>query len=186
MTTTYDVGLTATAHDLLANAEALYGPRDLSWTFAGVGLHADGPHIWYPNLPERRVEIHIATDALAYPNQVLYQLAHEVIHLLAPGGSSAPMVEEGIAVKFSIEVPNFPSGNYRDLARKHIASNPGSANYRDAVEAVDQLLISAPDAISRLRSKRTSFKDWTPDFIRSEIEIDEDLATRLCEVRSMR
>jgi hypothetical protein len=48
------------------------------------------------------------------PDQALHQLAHEVIHLLAPHRSPpAVMLEEGLAVHFSVYAPTFISPTYR-------------------------------------------------------------------------
>ena len=116
---------------LLAEAERLYGPRDATYRFAGVRFDPKGPHLRFsPTWDE--IWIELSPSTMTYPDQALHQLAHEVIHLLAPDRSPpAVMLEEGLAVHFSVYAPTFISPTYRHDALKHLItrSSPRVAGY---------------------------------------------------------
>jgi hypothetical protein len=92
--------------DLLAEAEDRYGNRDLDWTPIGIEFGGDWPSIWYPGYPGRRhISIKLSRAARQDFGQAIFELSHEVIHLLGPAGRrAAPAIEEGVAVLFSEEV----------------------------------------------------------------------------------
>jgi hypothetical protein len=87
---------------LLAEAERRFGPRDKSWTILGVDFGGSSPNIWYPSSGDKMVVVKLSDNASLDPNRALFQLSHEVIHLLSPsGGKMAPALEEGPATHFS-------------------------------------------------------------------------------------
>jgi hypothetical protein len=86
--------------DLLITAERKYGARDKSWTILGIEIGGLHPQIWYPRSSEgaRFVSVMLSDAARMNPRQAVFQLAHEVIHLLAPLGRRGGLViEEGLA-----------------------------------------------------------------------------------------
>jgi len=173
------------AKDLLAKAEIAYGPRDQQWQFAGVTPVNGGPLILYPNV--RVAMIGVSVEPTSDTNQLMFQLAHEVIHLLSPNNaqSDATMIEEGTAVKFSLHGPDYPWADYSNLARSGL-SHPNSENYKYALELLEELETTHPSAIRRLRETEPHFYLWTPEFLVAELGITSDFAERLCSRKAMR
>lgn len=172
---------------LLAEAERLYGPRDATYRFAGVRFDPKGPHLRFsPTWDE--IWIELSPSTMIYPDQALHQLAHEVIHLLAPNRSPPTvMLEEGLAVHFSVYAPTFISPTYRCDALKHLITTPEARNYLDALCVFNELVAIEPNAIVILRQKEPKFHAMDPSFIISVIpQVREELAERLCERRQMR
>lgn len=76
-------------------------------------------------------------------NRAVFQVAHEVIHCLAPiGNMRANVLEEGIANFFSIEYA---------LLHGHGNWTSNEQKYTDASELVKQLLLLDPEIIKKLR-----------------------------------
>ena len=97
------------------------------------------------------------------------------------------MLEEGIAVHFSIFVPEFCDPNYRTASLKHLVTNPNAKNYWDAFDLFNRLLAKEPNAIAILRSQRPHFFDMDSAFVMNTIApAEKDLADKLCERRQMR
>lgn len=166
---------------MLNRAETMFGKRASGWTFEGVELDANGPHLWFPDPLKQCVSIQLGQSVVEYPNQALYQLSHEVVHLLAPNREPPTiMIEEGLAVKFSLEVPSYADGYVSDTMA---AMNQ---NYRDALTLANEVLAIVPDAVPRLRELEPYFHEWTPDFISQKIPELADFADRMCERRQMR
>jgi len=139
---------------MLREIEKLYGERDKSWTFVGVEFEKDGPQNWFPGNCGN-IAIQLNTNAL--DNEVLahYQLAHEVVHLLAPDGKrGAPIIEEGLATIYSEDF----------IAREYNASGyTDMPSYIDAAKSVRDLLSFDAEAIKKLRAVQPSFKNMTLD-----------------------
>jgi hypothetical protein len=173
---------------LLAEAERLYGPRDATYRFAGVRLDPKGPRLWFSSPTSDEIWIELSPSTMSYPDQALHQLAHEVIHLVAPDRSPpAVMLEEGLAVHFSVYAPTFISPTYRRDALKYLITTPSARNYLDALCVYNELVAIEPNAIVVLRQKEPKFHAMDPSFIMSMIpQVREELAERLCERRQMR
>ncbi len=92
-------------YDLLEWAEELFGERDTSWTLLAPDFDECEctPHIFFPDHKESKlVQIKLGCGARKKWNIVLFQMAHEVIHLLNPRkGCKANNLEEGVACAFS-------------------------------------------------------------------------------------
>lgn len=171
----------------LGRAEAQFGLRDQSWTFIGVGFHKNGPHIWFPEWHERWVQIQLNSNCQQSLDQALYQLAHEVIHLLSPNKHTpANMLEEGLAVKFSIEEPQFSSEQYRKNATDYILTDPSASQYGNAYRLVERLLQLRPNAIQRLRSIQPNFYAMTTELIQQVLDVPHSLAESLALSQVMR
>ena len=175
------------ANLLLAEAERRYFGRDLNYEFIGVHLDANGPNIRFT--PDYSgISIELSPSAMQYPDQALHQIAHEVIHLLAPvRNPPANLLEEGLAVHFSIYGPEYSDPHYRNDARKWIETRDDAKNFRDALHYFEELTGIEPDAISKLRAIEKDFFSMDANLIRSVNPlVSEDLAKRLCERRQMR
>jgi hypothetical protein len=161
--------------------------RDESDPFLGVRLDPGGPHLRF-ELVGPGVWIELSPSTLQYPDQALHQIAHEVIHLLAPERNPpAIMLEEGLAVWFSVFGPEFMSADYRQLAIDHVYGIDGSTNYRDALDLYKEALAVDPDVIVKLRTREPRLRLLKPDLIQEILPaIDPCLASRFCERRQMR
>jgi hypothetical protein len=139
---------------LLAEAERLFGRRDLSYTILGVEFGPETPQLWFPrNCKHVLIQLH--RSALSDNVLALYQLAHECIHLLAPtGGRGAPVIEEGLATVFSEDWVE------KSFGRRNMTTLD---SYKNAAALVRSLLVVEPDAIKKLRERQPSFANFTPD-----------------------
>ena len=116
----------------------------------------------------------LSESAREDPRQALFQLAHEVIHLLAPTGTKglAPVLEEGLATFFSFVVSQ----------RYDLGVFPIDPRYLGANSLARRLLDPHPDAIRRLREKQPTFHLFTAELIRSMFSgLDEYVAAELCK-----
>lgn len=169
--------------DLLAKAESLFGPRDKNFEFLGISFDPTGPRIRFSPC-ETKVCVELSSAAII-PDNIRYQAAHEVIHLLAPT-TTAPMLEEGLAVWFSLNGPPLAPA-YKDLAFAHLKSAQEEKNYLDAFNVYSELKSLDGDCVAKLRAEEPCFAKMTPSLIRYVLpSTPEDLAKRCCEFRVMR
>jgi len=160
--------LTSLLGRMLADAEQRYGPRDKSWTILGIEFCEVGPRVWFPG-NRRHVSILLSNIARENPIIAQYELAQEIVHLLAPnGGGPAPVIEEGVATIFANEWVK--------------PMRVSSGSYSEAEKLAQTLLTADPMSIKILREKRLNFFDFTPKFIRDHYPIiSEPEAAALCE-----
>ena len=89
--------------DLLVIAESVLGPRDSSKEICAPRFVDDGPYIRNsPNMGAAWVEL--SRNGENYWPTVVYEMAHETVHLLNPIAGNANNLEEGVAVAFSLYV----------------------------------------------------------------------------------
>ncbi len=161
-----DAGFTWTVvsrlSDILKNAEQHYGKRDLSWTLLGVEFsNLKSPEIWYPFIKDNRKHLIIQLTKSASKNEkeALFQLSHEVIHLLSPAGPEGSSVfEEGLASYFSII--NLQKLNY-DINQDYISEK----KYRQAYQLIADLYKNFDQVdirIKQLRQQTRKISDITP------------------------
>jgi hypothetical protein len=97
------------------------------------------------------------------------------------------MLEEGLAVHFSVYAPTFFTPTYRLDTLKHLSTSSEARNYLDALSVHNELVAIEPNAIVVLRQKEPKFHAMDPSFIMSMIpRVRQELAARLCERRQMR
>ena len=143
---------------MLAEAEAQFGARDITYTILGIEFSRLGhPHIWYPNA-HRHIVIQLAAECMADPLMAYSQLAHECIHLLDPTGGAAivRVLEEGLAVRFQ---QAYIGAVFKQSMPVDLAS------YADARGKVDELLALDPSAIRFLRESGKKLPFLTADDI---------------------
>ncbi len=101
-----DCGMERLQTDLLLWTRELFGERDTSWSICPPEVVGGIPHIFFlDDRTTRLVRINLGDGAEENWNIVLYQMAHEVIHLLNPRkGCKANNLEEGVASAFSYHV----------------------------------------------------------------------------------
>ena len=107
------------------------------------------------------------------PRQAVFQLAHEVIHLLAPLGRRGGLViEEGLAT----------ANSRAESTNRQLYMTPQGEDYLRAESLLGEFLSLHPDGIRRLREIAPSFKDFSPDLICSICEgTPLALAAELCK-----
>ena len=89
--------------ELLSLAESALGPRNTSKTIFQPQFHDDGPQIRNtPSLDGAFVEL--SRNGERYWPTVVFEMAHETVHLLDPIPGGANNLEEGVAVAFSLWV----------------------------------------------------------------------------------
>jgi hypothetical protein len=156
---------------MLYEVEQLYGVRDLSWTILGVEFGPDTNQVWYPG-NRKHVAIQLASNAQESTPLACYQLAHECVHLLAPGGGSpSAVIEEGLATVFSEDYV------LREFGLKDLTNMP---TYRAAAALVRELLSIVPNAIQRLRAIEPAFRQLTPEtFVAADVLVPPSLVAQL-------
>ena len=93
---------------ILRFTESRYGKRDRNWKLLGVEFTSnDAPQVWYPTFDgiSDTIIIQLTRGAATDETRALFQLAHEVTHLLSPGGPGAlaTVLEEGLATYNSLD-----------------------------------------------------------------------------------
>ena len=137
----------------------------------GVEFCDDRPRIWYPG-NRGHVAIQLTDSARTDWKSALFQLAHEVIHLLAPlGHKGAFNIEEGLATRFSHIIS----------ARHALGYRSNIAAYLRAEADVIALLAIDPQAIRKIKEREISFNKMTSELL-AEVSpnLPPDLAARLC------
>jgi hypothetical protein len=157
----------------LREAEELAGPRDRSWTILGVEFFGwEAPHTWYPENCGN-ITIRLTRDVAREPARAIFQLAHEVVHLISPSGrqNQAPNLEEGFASIFAHETAE----RYADF-KCAIGDQ-----YRAAHEDVSTLFTMNRLAIKEIRRLEPRLWMVTPEIVARAVPgIDAQLAARLC------
>ncbi len=96
-------GLWKLQNELLSMAECVLGRRDLSKQIYQPQFTDEGPQLRNtPNLDGAFAELSRAGES--YWPTVVFEMAHETVHLLDPIPGNAKTLEEGVAVEFSLYV----------------------------------------------------------------------------------
>lgn len=145
-------GLWSLQGHLLELAEKLLGERDKSKQIHQPAFHDNGPHIRNtPSFDGAFVEL--GNGSKVYWPTVVYEMAHETVHLLNPIAGYTNWLEEGIAVEFSI----YAQQEY-GLSR---IQYPQSGPYHDALELVRSLPEGALRSAHRVREAIGSLSSAT-------------------------
>lgn len=128
-----------------------YGPRDRNWTLLGVEFTSgENPQVWYPSFGAGffNVVVQLTQSSATDEKRALFQLSHEVVHLLSPAGpgARASVLEEGLATYNSLEYLN---ANGIPTGRDYI----NAPRYEKAFLAVERLA-ERPDFASGIRDLR--------------------------------
>jgi hypothetical protein len=169
----YAYTLTQKLGEYLREAERRHGQRNMEWTILGIEFSGTIPHVWFP-YTEKLVSVMLTESAALDPNRALFQLAHEVVHLLEPSPLTPTTVfEEGLATMFSHEI----------CTREQIAMHSDIPSYLAAEAALKDLLAIYPDAVRTIRKViRRPFVDLTSDEILQAVpDAPLDLAKTLAE-----
>jgi hypothetical protein len=158
-----------TLKDVYLNTlEKLFGSRDRSWPRVEVTFGGEHPQAQFPELG--RVIIRLSNNARYNRRKAAFQLAHECVHVLSPGGR-ANYAEEGIAEYFAHSI----SGEFQlGIINDH-------PTYVEARRRAVALLALDVNAVRLIRAKAPKFSDWTPDLIVSVCkDCPRELADELC------
>lgn len=182
----YTWTLTSRLAQALKEAEKRYGERDKKWTILGVEFTANKqPQIWYPYSGDNEnfIIVQLSQNASCNDKEALFQLSHEVVHLLSPAGGNvkSTVLEEGVATYFSIQ---YLKKQGFDVSEDYIST----AKYKDAYTAVEALYKTYGEAeanqfIEQFRLEYPTLSSISKQQIMDVIpNIDESLAERLATV----
>ena len=158
----------------LREAESLFGPGTIDYVYGGIELINGPSGFSYPY--SNFVVIQLSTDTATDFNHGIYQLAHEVIHVLfANGKESTSNLEEGLAIYFSILVT--PRDTNSGVLANCLCA---SSKYFHSYELVRKLLEIRPTAIIELRKIQPVLGKITEkNFLQANLNIPEDLIKEL-------
>jgi hypothetical protein len=158
-------------NELLARAESMLGSRNQSKKVYQPIFRSDGPVVVNtPNFDGAFAALSL--DAAGYWPTVVYELAHETVHLLDPIAGHTNWLEEGAAVEFSVLMSQSLTSH---------AMEPASAsNYALARSLVAQLPATTLSSIGLLRQRFGALSSITADQIQAAFpNVPEDIAIRL-------
>jgi hypothetical protein len=160
-------------------AEELYGHRDLHWTPIGVEFFACSvPQIWFPG-NRNHVAIRLTLFALNDLNEALWQLAHEIVHILGPvERGQANNLEEGVATHFALNITHYTDRSRVAIFRQMVQQ--ASSRYRSALQDCEALLQIDSNIIKKLRKQQPYLSRITAKQILDVLpNCDPTLAERL-------
>ena len=135
---------------ILQEVEQRFGPRDTSFKILPTEIGGPYPRLYFPGNPGE-VVVQLGDKAKGELTEALSQLAHEAVHLLNPG-TSASVLEEGLATRFQLEYGNRRSPGYS-------CPDPDRVT---ACRLVGDLLSLVPDAVRLLRGSGRSLSMVAP------------------------
>jgi len=149
---------------MLSLAENRFGKRDRTHTILGVEFVDGIPQCWYPGNCGN-VVVQLSIQCLREPDRACFQLAHEVIHLLAPsGGRNANVLEEGLATHFQswYMANHYPP----DWPRSGLDWNAFECqSYVLAKGLVEELLILDPGIVRSIREREPMLSRVTSEML---------------------
>ncbi len=152
-------------------AEFLYGLRDQSFRVFHPQFCENGPNIRIEYVP-RGAYAQLSYNGRFYWPTVVYELAHETVHLLNPvERGEANNLEEGVAVAFSLH------------AQKSFGVNiqgPSMPSYTCALSLIEALPNDPLQSAGRIRREVGRFSDVSADDLVGLFpELDVGVANRL-------
>lgn len=161
-----DVSLWQLQTELMAEAESVFGLRDSTKKLYQPSWDPDGPNVRYtPNKDGAFAEL--CPFAEQDWKFAVYQLAHETVHLLdQSGGDKTHLLEEGAAVKFSLDMMvkyGFDTKGF-----------PALQTYRNALSLFESLSSDPYATIKKCRSICGNFTSIDEATLRSECPQIED------------
>ncbi len=157
---------------LLQAVESLLGPRDSRYTICQPRfLTTPGqPHIWSTT---DQAGAYVSTAAAGYWPTLVYELAHETVHLLNPVVGPTNLLEEGVAVAFSIS----QSASLTDHPQRPCPT--AQPYYVTALSLVESLPGSALLAGRRVRKHFGALGHVTQHQLESLFPVDTSVLTKL-------
>ena len=157
--------------ELLSMAESVLGPRDISKKIYQPKFTDEGPQLRNtPNFDGAFVEL--SRFGECYWPTVVYEMAHETVHLLDPIPGNSNNLEEGAAVAFSLDVQ--PS--YGVSMRASIPS------YRYALQLVRMIPGGPLEAANHVRRRYGALGSVTAQILEELFpNIDRAILSKLAE-----
>lgn len=149
-----DFDLLSRSTEAFAMAQDLFGPAEKVFKVEGIKFKDRGPeHIFPGGLKKKKVVILLHKSSASNEQNALYQLSHEVFHLLAPSiKGKAIYLEEGLAVYFSLlYLRKIGKPVTRDYIRK--------PEYREAYDDLVALSQTYPDLVEQIKTTRRRLPD---------------------------
>lgn len=157
----------------LEMAEQKYGKRDTSWTILGIEFHQRKiPKLWFPGIKpgtkprinegKKQIIIQLTENSVNNEKRALFQLAHEVIHILSPqvGRDTASVFEEGLAVYFSVQ---YLKAIHLDAPPEYYKTSKSySAAYHE-IEALYKSYTNVDEKIKHLRKQANGLTGITAE-----------------------
>ena len=155
----------------LGHCRSLFGPRDCSYKlWDQPQFYEQGPNIRF-SIDQDGVWVELSYNGRKYWPTVLYEMAHETVHLLDPVVGSATYLEEGVAVAFSIQVQHLYG------VKVQVPSMP---SYAHALKLVGKLPGNALSAAARIRREVGRFSNVSAeDLLALYPHLDAKLAMEL-------
>lgn len=160
--------LTSRLGHILEAYEAVLGPRNRAYRILGIEFTTAGrPGTWYPDFGSgaKSIVVQLTDRARHDRNLALFQLGHEVFHLIEPirPGSRGSVFEEGLASYFAIDYleRNGIRGGVRYITEE---------SYLSAYRMVARLAALHRDflpRLRRLRERHRTFSRLSSDAIRA-------------------
>jgi hypothetical protein len=127
---------------MLAEIEALFGPRNHDYTLLGVEFSGNMPDLWFPG-DRGDIVIRLQELAIMDEKRARFQLAHEAVHLLDPVvGDQVTVLEEGLATFYQLQY----------IRREDATYGTGDRKYDAAAALAGELMARCPEAVKRLRA----------------------------------
>src|SRR5262245_5733083 len=109
-------------------------------------------HIWFPG-NRNHIAIRLTLSALNDLNEALWQLAHEVVHIIGPvERGKANNLEEGVATHFALNITHYTDKSRVAIFRQMVQQ--ASSRYRSALQDCEALLQIDSDIIKKLRKQQ--------------------------------
>lgn len=166
---------------LLDDAETLFGKRvpPYPYTYEGVYFGSAIPQMKY-RPEEMKIFIRLSNDARNDNAKILWQLAHESIHLLTPARLWTNMLEEGLGCWFKLRWARLCPQLFLESKLKP-EECLGNKRFLEAYLMVEEVLKQDPDAIKKLRKQQPVISKITPKLIVAELSfVDVPTAKLLC------
>ena len=166
----YTYTIASRVSEALVLAEKLYGPRDPSFFYAGHEFIDRYPQTWYVGDAQRKhIVIQLSLSCMTDEKRAVYQLSHEVVHLLSPIlGTPANNLEEGLAEFFAQE----------NCARVFGSTLVGLPSYQKVRNLAAKILNDSRDVVLRMRQSvpeisnipASMLRDFCPQLTTDESE----------------
>ena len=170
--------------DYLAEAVAMFGPTT-EYTFIGIFYHNFSPRMMHHDTDfltgERFFRIDLCGKAINDRKDGIFQLSHEVVHLISPVDQTEEedegnYLEEGMAVYFSKLITERETGDL-EFCDAAIANRP---EYLEAYQLYLELIDVDVNAVKKLRDIQPIIANIKPeDFIAADLAVSEELVEAL-------
>lgn len=160
---------------LIVEIETLLGNRDESKEILPTVFVDGGPYIMN-TLDCNGAWIVLSLNSEMYWPCALYELSHEVVHLLNPIKGNTTVIEEAVATYFSEEMIMKYSG---------VEFKSNKPSYRRAVDLLLKFKGPIYESINSIREDAGALCSVTPDIIlKHQPELDAVTVSKLCETFS--